>query len=149
MSDIYDKYGNPITMAEFTKLKFESGEDYHRIGSTDIGPYWVSTVWIGLDHSFGRGPPLIFETMVFPKDQRDDPAYHGLTDIDTRRYNTLQEAMDGHVEQCLLVRATLQEEFLDADEAGQDHSAPPEAPEGEDSGGATGPGQPYARRPSC
>jgi hypothetical protein len=31
----------------------------------------VSTVFLGLDHSFGTGPPLLFETMVFggPMDQ--------------------------------------------------------------------------------
>lgn len=28
----------------------------------------VSTVFLGLDHSFGGGPPLWFETMVFPED---------------------------------------------------------------------------------
>ena len=25
----------------------------------------VSTVFLGLDHSFGQGPPLIWETMIF------------------------------------------------------------------------------------
>ena len=25
----------------------------------------VSTVFLGLDHSFGSGPPLLFETMIF------------------------------------------------------------------------------------
>lgn len=29
--------------------------------------YWVSTVFLGLDHSYGTGPPLLFETMVFPR----------------------------------------------------------------------------------
>lgn len=27
--------------------------------------YWISTVFLGIDHSFGQGPPLVFETMVF------------------------------------------------------------------------------------
>lgn len=27
--------------------------------------YWVSTVFLGLNHNFGDGPPHIFETMVF------------------------------------------------------------------------------------
>lgn len=31
----------------------------------------LSTVWLGIDHSFGAGPPLIFETMLFaPKDDK-------------------------------------------------------------------------------
>jgi hypothetical protein len=26
---------------------------------------WVSTVFLGMDHSHGHGPPLLFETMIF------------------------------------------------------------------------------------
>src|SRR5262249_37446221 len=29
---------------------------------------WLSTVWLGLDHAHGLGPPLIFETMRFARD---------------------------------------------------------------------------------
>ena len=32
---------------------------------TEIGNAIVSTVFLGLDHSWGGGPPLLFETMVF------------------------------------------------------------------------------------
>jgi hypothetical protein len=48
----------------------------------------VSTVFLGLDHSFGRGPPLLFETMIFggPRDQ------------DMRRYSTWEDAERGHRE---------------------------------------------------
>lgn len=46
----------------------------------------VSTVFIGLDHSFGDGPPLLFETMIFggPRDGWMD------------RYSTWDEAEEGH-----------------------------------------------------
>jgi len=27
--------------------------------------FWVSTVFLSIDHSMGSGPPLLFETMVF------------------------------------------------------------------------------------
>lgn len=47
----------------------------------------VSTVFIGLDHGFGDGPPLLFETMVFGDD-----------DDRTRRYSTWDQAADGHIE---------------------------------------------------
>jgi hypothetical protein len=31
----------------------------------DIGPYWISTVFLGLDHNYLiEGPPLVFETMI-------------------------------------------------------------------------------------
>ena len=50
---------------------------------------WVSTVWLGLDHSYRNGPPLIFETMVFPKE-----GDYG--DLDMDRYSTEEEAIKGH-----------------------------------------------------
>ena len=30
-----------------------------------IGPVFVSTVFLGLDHNWGGGEPLLFETMIF------------------------------------------------------------------------------------
>jgi len=32
---------------------------------TRVGPYFVSTIFLGLDHQWGNGPPILFETMVF------------------------------------------------------------------------------------
>lgn len=49
----------------------------------------MSTVWLGIDHSFGSGPPLIFETMVFSS--KDD--FH---DLDCERYSTETQALAGH-----------------------------------------------------
>jgi len=112
--DIYDKDGRRIDFKEWGRLSDD--DDYRRIGLTEIGPYTVSTVWLGLDHSYmGGGPPIIFETMVFTTSaweaDRSDPDHELLMEIDARRYCTLQEAMDGHVEQCLIVRATVNEEI--------------------------------------
>jgi hypothetical protein len=36
-----------------------------RVAQTAIGPLEVSTVFIGLDHGRGAGPPKLFETVVF------------------------------------------------------------------------------------
>ncbi len=30
-----------------------------------VGEAWISTLWLGINHNYGDGPPLIFETMVF------------------------------------------------------------------------------------
>jgi hypothetical protein len=46
----------------------------------------VSTVFLGLDHSYGEGPPVLWETMVFG----------GVYDTKQWRYCTKQEALDGH-----------------------------------------------------
>ena len=63
---------------------FEKAEQY--VSLDEIGDVRVSTVFLGLDHSFGSGPPLLFETMVFggPLDQEQD------------RYSTWDEAVAGH-----------------------------------------------------
>ena len=50
---------------------------------------FVSTVFLGLNHQFGVGKPLIFETMVFPK--KGDWG-----ELDMDRYSTYKEAEEGH-----------------------------------------------------
>jgi hypothetical protein len=61
----------------------------------------ISTVFLGLDHQYGDGPPLLFETMVF---RGPMPTIDGLTinlgasGEDCQRYSTWEEAEDGHVE---------------------------------------------------
>ena len=48
----------------------------------------VSTVWLGLNHSFIREYPLtIFETLIFG----------GLYDGDIQRYGTEEQALAGHL----------------------------------------------------
>lgn len=43
---------------------FESRENRH-VANDYIGDVHVSTVFLGLNHQFGAGPPLLFETMIF------------------------------------------------------------------------------------
>jgi len=88
-SGYYDIHGMPIAMSRWTELfghERHVGNDYIPLkGRT----FHVSTVWLGLDHSFGYGPPLIFETMIFgPKGTSDDLYQY--------RYSTLEQAREGH-----------------------------------------------------
>jgi hypothetical protein len=46
----------------------------------------VSTVFLGLDHNWGDGPPILFETMIFG----------GERDEYQERYSTWGEAEEGH-----------------------------------------------------
>jgi len=48
---------------------FETAERH--VAETQVGPVLVSTVFLGINHSFGRGPPLLFETMIFGMDDND------------------------------------------------------------------------------
>jgi len=44
-----------------------SGNDPWRVAYDSVGDHHVSTVFLGLDHSWSDGPPLVFETMVLPE----------------------------------------------------------------------------------
>ena len=81
--DFYDKEGRSITMRQWGIL--HNCMKYVRVAETMIDPYWVSTVWLGVNHGLGE-PPLIYETMVFG----------GGESHDCRRYSTLDQALDGH-----------------------------------------------------
>lgn len=101
----YDRAGKPIAMEQANELLADP--DYRRVAEDTIGPYWVSTVWLGLDHGFMRnGVPIIFETMVFLDPAiNDDSLSH---DLDCDRYPTEAAALKGHEAMCTLIRATVQ-----------------------------------------
>ncbi len=70
---------------------FESAD--HVVQQTRVGEQRVSTVFLGLDHSFVDGAkPLVFETMVFESDPYEDKF--------CKRYCTWGEAVAGH-EDCV------------------------------------------------
>jgi hypothetical protein len=51
---------------------------------------WLSTVFLGFDHNYGReGPPLLFETMLFKSEEDLQEEY-------CERYATWDEAAAGH-----------------------------------------------------
>ena len=63
------------------------------IGKDQFGSVSVSTVFLGMDHSFGGGDPVLFETMIFG----------GEHDQYQERYCTWDEAEKGHQIACDLV----------------------------------------------
>jgi hypothetical protein len=64
------------------------------VAKTDTPNGKVSTVFLGLNHNWGDGPPLLFETMVFG----------GTLDGDMDRYSTYEQAEAGHAAMCERVR---------------------------------------------
>ena len=78
----------------------KTGISLRRVAETTINGWWVSTVFLGLNHGFG-GPPLWFETMVFEdKDSPPPPEtgnkIHALLNEMQWRYATWTEAKEGH-----------------------------------------------------
>lgn len=79
-----------------------TGVDYEkvwqRVDETFVGPYHISTVFLGIDHGFTvEGPPILFETMVFCQGSRSD--------LEMERYATWAEAVEGHNQMVALVRS--------------------------------------------
>jgi hypothetical protein len=105
-----DKYilnhqGEPEPCPDLLKwgLWFESAErrvcaDLDEGNEQDGTRVYVSTVFLGLDHSFGDGPPVLWETMVFG----------GVLDGEQRRYTSLEAALEGHQDICVEVARTIE-----------------------------------------
>jgi hypothetical protein len=93
----YDRQGNPLSFEQWVEA-YETRDvvvkqSRHNERGRDI---WLSTVWLGLDHSFG-GPPLIFETMTFHLVPPEWNSVHGdKRGEEQRRYTTEAEALAGH-----------------------------------------------------
>jgi hypothetical protein len=98
--DYYGRDGTPITFSTWVAL-FEDME-YRVIERAEFGEIVVSTVWLGLDHSFGYGElPMIFETIVFA------PETFPL-DGEMFRYATEEQAREGHADMVARVRSLLE-----------------------------------------
>lgn len=94
----FNRDGEPITVEEWGELR-ESDSEYFRVAEDNLeavsfdgewySMLWVSTVWLGINHNYGDGPPLIFETMVFVQEDMGG-------EIGCMRYATDIEALEGH-----------------------------------------------------
>lgn len=99
LSYILDENRNVIPAADLKSWArwFESADRV--VAQNQIGPYWISTVFVGVDHRhFGDGPPIVFETMVFAD---GDPG-------EQYRYCTWTEAEAGHEAMAAKYRGKLQ-----------------------------------------
>lgn len=74
-----------------TWAKWFDVRENRKIAYSSSSEGWaVSTVFLGIDHSFGEGPELLYETMVFDSGTE--------LDEDPIRYSTYDAAEKGHEE---------------------------------------------------
>jgi hypothetical protein len=94
MSEHYILKGREVVPCDLMTWakSFETSE--RKVAKTAIGDSSVSTVFLGLNHQWGDGPPLLFETLVFG----------GPLDGDMERYSTYEQAEAGHAAMCERVR---------------------------------------------
>lgn len=94
MSHYFDRQGKSINIDTWGDLTYDP--KYKFIKKTELPDgKIVSTVWLGINHNYDEGAPLIFETMVF-KSKKDFEA----VDDFCERYSTEEEALKGHEEAC-------------------------------------------------
>jgi hypothetical protein len=68
---------------------YEANNARRIVKQEQVGEFFVSTVFLGLDHAWGPSArPVLFETMVFPHDT--------VRDLHCERYSTWAEAATGH-----------------------------------------------------
>lgn len=101
--DYYDRKGQPI--CPFAWRNLHEDFEYRTVARTHVGPYLVSTVWLGFNYVLtDLGPPVIFETMVFPAGSRNE--------LDTVRYGTEAGALIGHAKMVERTKERLKKENL-------------------------------------
>ena len=91
---ILDADHKPIRVGIVEWGKFFKSTDSRIVAQDQIGDAKVSTVFLGIDHGWGDGAPVLFETMVFG----------GPHDQETWRCCTWKQAEAQHEEACSLVR---------------------------------------------
>ncbi len=86
-------------------MESEEGRKERRIGWTEVGEYYVSTVFLGLDYSFSMSEdakPVLFETMVFELKETTEEifgkphTFNKSVDDFGERWHTIEEARAGH-----------------------------------------------------
>jgi hypothetical protein len=88
----YDREGNPIDLWEWARL--HAIDEYRIVAQHWVRGWLVSTVWLGINHNWCGGTPIIFETMVFPP--TDASGDDMMSECFMDRYATEAAALAGH-----------------------------------------------------
>jgi hypothetical protein len=103
MPRLYDQRGRLIDFATYVQLHLDNPGCEH-VASERVGPYWVSTLWFGIDSGTVPGPrqpgsrraPAVYRTMIERLDDKaPDPSTFDLGP-DTLRYASEADARAGH-----------------------------------------------------
>ena len=91
MHDMYMLIGHePYKMHDLLVwgMWFEQADRH--VAQTTVNDYWISTVFLGMDHSWNEDEVTLFETMVFDRNHKNGDVM--------KRYATWNEAAVGHAE---------------------------------------------------
>jgi hypothetical protein len=85
-----------------------AADDSRRVAHTQVGGISISTVFLGLDHSFdysGKAIPILFETMAFGGGSSRD--------LDCERCETWEQAEKQHADMVAKFRAAIKDKVND------------------------------------
>ena len=88
-----ERDGNPVRVDFDEYVSSRPSAGGRRVAEDWAEGYWISTVFLGVDHQFGPGPPLLYETMVFPVTEDGHTSY---IEAYCDRYSTREQAAKGH-----------------------------------------------------
>lgn len=93
-----DKHPQPCSQKEWAEAFADF--DKRQLAETFTANCRISTVFLGLDHGFGSGPPVLFETMVFEQEKHvlnlEGHKFAVHEDLGCWRYTSYADAMAGH-----------------------------------------------------
>ncbi len=95
------KHGMPVEEPDLLTWSrwFENADAERTVAQTQVSPdVLVSTVFLGLDHNWGEGPPILWETMIFG----------GPQDGYQERYSARAAAEAGHLDAVEIAQGTRQ-----------------------------------------
>ena len=89
---ILDELNEPVRVENAFDWSNKFNEKMRRVALDEVNGVSISTVFLGIDHSFGSGKPLLWETMCFS---------HNLDyDQYQERYTSYKDTVEGH-KQCV------------------------------------------------
>lgn len=94
---LLDENKDPYPVSVEEGMKLQDDIDMKIVKQDKIGNVFISTVFLGLDHSLESNLPILFETMIF----------NGKHDQYQMRYATYKQAQQGHEDALNLVKESL------------------------------------------
>ena len=103
MNYILDSKGRPKEESDTLKWCqwYETAD--RTVKKDTIGDVLISTVFLAIDHQFGKGPPILYETMIFGGEHNDHQ----------ERYTNEVAALAGHDQAVAMVRDGLRQDDRD------------------------------------
>lgn len=99
-----DSKHNPLPQVDVLYWGRWFAENDRHVRKSYVRGYYVSTVFLGIDHSWSGGKPVLFETMIFPLSKKGGEIIHFAEDF-CDRYCTWDEAVAGHARAVKMVRS--------------------------------------------